>query len=143
MVETEELNNDTPDVPVRVVDLQNSECFFEGFVEDCGDVPMLPHVLRQAVAQTTKQLRSTSHAACYREGPNLRNGRWQSDTPKCFFEVVLVVYPSHSTQCTVLYLQFIGSTVNSAKKSTSGRAGRAAPTPPACRRCLRTSRMNV
>ena len=47
---------DTPDVPVRVVALHNSECFFARFVEQYGDVPMPLHVLRQAVAQTSKQL---------------------------------------------------------------------------------------
>ena len=43
-------------------------------------------------------------------------------TPKVFLEVVPVMYPVHSTQNPVSYLQFVGSTINNVRKSNAGRA---------------------
>ena len=41
-------------------------------------------------------------------------------TPEVFLKMVPVMYPVHSTQYTELYLQFVGSTINNARKSTPG-----------------------
>ena len=49
-----------------------------------------------------------------------------------FLEVVPVfVYPIHGTQYAVVGLQFVGSTINDARKFTAARAGSEPPTLPA------------
>ena len=61
----------------------------------------------------------------YREGPNLRNGGWQFNPPKCFLKFCLFYvpstrYPAHRKVFTIC---------RQYNQCTAGRAGREPPTP--------------
>ena len=63
----------------------------------------------------TRSRRSRDTKKRYRVGPNMRNGRWQSDPLSVSLSGTCYV---PSTRYTVLYLQFVGNTVNNATETT-------------------------